>query len=82
MAGAEEVVAGIERQKGVTYSGLVLNSKGYERLAAAGLDAVHFTLAATDEFSRATPTEASTSRRRVGADRDRAARERLDQCLV
>jgi isopropylmalate/homocitrate/citramalate synthase len=52
MAGAEEVVAGIERRDGVTYSGLVLNAKGYERLAAAGLDAVHFTLAATDEFNR------------------------------
>ena len=52
MAGAEEVVAGIERQDGVTYSGLVLNEKGYERLAACGLDAVHFTLGATDEFNR------------------------------
>jgi len=52
MAGAEEVVAGIERQDGVTYSGLVLNEKGYERLAAAGLDAVHFTLGATEEFNR------------------------------
>ena len=52
MAGAEEVVAGIERREGVAYSGLVLNEKGYERLAAAGLDAVHFTLGATDEFNR------------------------------
>ena len=52
MAGAEDVVAGIERQEGVEYSGLVLNEKGYDRLAAAGLDAVHFTLAATEEFNR------------------------------
>jgi len=52
MAGAEEVVAGIERHNDVTYSGLVLNEKGYERLAACGLDAVHFTLGATDEFNR------------------------------
>ncbi|HET6656413.1 MAG TPA: hypothetical protein VFG61_00825, partial [Gaiellaceae bacterium] len=52
MAGAEEVVGGIDRREGVEYSGLVLNAKGYERLAAAGLDAVHFTLAATDEFNR------------------------------
>jgi hydroxymethylglutaryl-CoA lyase/(R)-citramalyl-CoA lyase len=51
MAGAEEVVAGIDRQEGVTYSGLVLNEKGYERLAACGLDAVHFTVGATDEFN-------------------------------
>jgi hydroxymethylglutaryl-CoA lyase/(R)-citramalyl-CoA lyase len=52
MAGAEEVVGGIERHEGVEYSGLVLNAKGYERLSAAGLDAVHFTLGATDEFNR------------------------------
>jgi isopropylmalate/homocitrate/citramalate synthase len=52
MAGAEDVVAGLERRGGVTYSGLVLNEKGYGRLAAAGLDAVHFTLGATDSFNR------------------------------
>jgi hydroxymethylglutaryl-CoA lyase/(R)-citramalyl-CoA lyase len=51
MAGAEDVVAGIERRDGVSYSGLVLNEKGYERLAAVGLDAVHFTLGATDSFN-------------------------------
>ena len=34
MAGAEEVVAGIERRQGTVYAGLVLNEKGYERLAA------------------------------------------------
>jgi isopropylmalate/homocitrate/citramalate synthase len=51
MAGAEEVVTAIDRREGVVYSGLVLNERGYERLAAAGLDAVHFTLGATDEFN-------------------------------
>jgi (R)-citramalyl-CoA lyase len=52
MTGAEEVVAGIERRDGTEYSGLALNEKGYERLAATGLDRVNFTLAATDSFSR------------------------------
>jgi isopropylmalate/homocitrate/citramalate synthase len=52
MAGAEDVAAGIERRNGVEYSGLVLNAKGYERLVEAGLDAVHFTLGATDSFNR------------------------------
>src|SRR5205823_14465684 len=33
MAGAEEVVAGIERREGTEYSGLVLNERGYERFA-------------------------------------------------
>jgi isopropylmalate/homocitrate/citramalate synthase len=52
MAGAEEVVAAIERREGTEYSGLALNVMGYERLVAAGLDRVNFTLAATDSFSR------------------------------
>lgn len=52
MAGAEEVVAGIERREGTDYSGLALNVRGYERLRASGLDRVNFTLAATDSFSR------------------------------
>jgi isopropylmalate/homocitrate/citramalate synthase len=52
MAGAEDVVAAIERVEGVEYSGLALNEKGYERLAASGLDRVNFTLAATETFNR------------------------------
>jgi isopropylmalate/homocitrate/citramalate synthase len=52
MAGADEVVAGIDRRDGVAYSGLVLNEKGYERFAATGLDELHFTLAATETFNR------------------------------
>jgi isopropylmalate/homocitrate/citramalate synthase len=52
MAGAEEVVRAIERRDGTEYSGLALNVKGYERLAASGLDRVNFTLAATETFSR------------------------------
>jgi hydroxymethylglutaryl-CoA lyase len=52
MAGAEEVVAGIERRDGTEYSGLVLNERGYERLRATELDRVNCTLAATESFSR------------------------------
>jgi isopropylmalate/homocitrate/citramalate synthase len=52
MAGAEDVVSAIERRDGVEYSGLALNEKGYERLAASGLDRVNFTLAATETFNR------------------------------
>ena len=52
MAGAEEVVAGIERQDGVVYAGLVLNEKGYDRLAQTGLDEAHFAFAATETFNR------------------------------
>jgi isopropylmalate/homocitrate/citramalate synthase len=52
MAGAEEVVDAIERHEDVTYAGLVLNAKGYERFAATGLDELHFTLAVTETFNR------------------------------
>jgi isopropylmalate/homocitrate/citramalate synthase len=48
MAGAEEVVAGIDRVEGVVYAGLVLNERGYDRLAATGLDEVHVAFAATE----------------------------------
>jgi isopropylmalate/homocitrate/citramalate synthase len=52
MAGAEEVVEGIDRRDGTKYSGLVLNGQGYERFAAAGLDRVNVTLGATEEFNQ------------------------------
>jgi hydroxymethylglutaryl-CoA lyase/(R)-citramalyl-CoA lyase len=53
MAGAEDVVAAIERRDGTDYSGLALNERGYERLLATGkLDRVNFTLAATETFNR------------------------------
>jgi len=52
MAGAEEVVAAIERHGGVVLAGLALNERGYERLRDAELDEVHYAFAATDEFNR------------------------------
>ncbi len=51
MAGAEQVVAAIEREPGVVYAGLVLNDKGYERLRATGLDEAHYAFAATETFN-------------------------------
>jgi hydroxymethylglutaryl-CoA lyase/(R)-citramalyl-CoA lyase len=52
MAGAEEVVAGIDREPGVVYAGLALNEKGYDRLAATGLDEVHYAFASTETFNQ------------------------------
>jgi hydroxymethylglutaryl-CoA lyase/(R)-citramalyl-CoA lyase len=52
MAGAEEVVAGIEREPDVVYAGLALNEKGYDRLVATGLDEVHYAFAATETFNQ------------------------------
>jgi hydroxymethylglutaryl-CoA lyase/(R)-citramalyl-CoA lyase len=51
MAGAEDVVAAIERRAGTEYSGLVLNERGWERFAASGLDRVNVTLGATETFN-------------------------------
>jgi hydroxymethylglutaryl-CoA lyase/(R)-citramalyl-CoA lyase len=52
MAGAEELVEGIERREGTEYSGLVLNERGAERFRAAKLDRLNATLGATEEFNR------------------------------
>jgi hydroxymethylglutaryl-CoA lyase/(R)-citramalyl-CoA lyase len=52
MAGAEEVVAAIDRVPGVVYAGLALNDRGYDRLRETGLDEVHFAFAASEEFNR------------------------------
>jgi len=52
MAGAEEVVGGIDRRDGTEYAGLVLNLKGYERLRGTSLDRVNCTLAATESFNQ------------------------------
>ena len=51
MGGAEEVVAAIDRAPGVLYAGLVLNEKGYDRLATTSLDDVHFAFASTETFN-------------------------------
>ena len=50
MAGAEEVMAAIDRRPGTIYAGLVLNERGYERAVAAGVDEVHYAFPVTDEF--------------------------------
>ena len=52
MAGAEDVVAMIARRPGVVYAGLVLNERGYDRLAATGLDEAHLAFAATETFNQ------------------------------
>lgn len=68
MADAEEVVRAIERRAGTEYSGLALNVKGYERLAASGLDRVNFTLAATETFSRRNANQSLAEARAAAAD--------------
>jgi isopropylmalate/homocitrate/citramalate synthase len=52
MAGAESVVEHLIRRPGVVYSGLVLNMRGYDRLARTGLNEARFAVASTDAFSQ------------------------------
>ncbi|HEU4943170.1 MAG TPA: hydroxymethylglutaryl-CoA lyase, partial [Gaiellaceae bacterium] len=52
MAGAEDVVAALERRDGVVLSGLALNERGYDRLRETGLDEVSFAVGATESFSQ------------------------------
>jgi isopropylmalate/homocitrate/citramalate synthase len=53
MAGAEEVMAAIDRRRpGTSYAGLVLNEKGYERAVEAGVDEVRYAFPVTETFAR------------------------------
>jgi hydroxymethylglutaryl-CoA lyase/(R)-citramalyl-CoA lyase len=75
MAGAEEVVAGIERRDGVEYAGLVLNEQGFERLRQTDIDRVNVTLGATETFNQrngnASLAEATARVQRILAQADR-----------
>lgn len=51
MAGAEEVMQGIQRKPDTTYAGLILNEKGYERAVEAGVDEVRYAFPVTDTFA-------------------------------
>ncbi|MEI7625240.1 MAG: hydroxymethylglutaryl-CoA lyase [Actinomycetota bacterium] len=61
MAGAEEVLSAITRRSGTRYGALVLNERGYQRLADSKVDEVRFAFAASEEFNQrnqnATPDE-------------------------
>jgi len=52
MAGAERVVATLDRAEGVVYAGLALNERGYDRLVEAGLDEVRFAFGVTESFNQ------------------------------
>ena len=52
MAGAEEVMAAIERAPGTSYAGLVLNERGYERAIEAGVDEVRYAFPVTETFAK------------------------------
>lgn len=52
MAGAEEVMAHIQRNSATSYAGLVLNERGYERAVEAGVDEVRYAFPVTEAFAK------------------------------
>jgi hydroxymethylglutaryl-CoA lyase len=52
MADAEAVMAGVPRDDGVSYAGLVLNRRGLDRAVDAGVDEVNVVVCVSDTFSR------------------------------
>jgi (R)-citramalyl-CoA lyase len=52
MAGAEEVMAALDRRPGTLYAGLVLNERGYERAVEAGVDEVRYAFPVTETFAQ------------------------------
>jgi hydroxymethylglutaryl-CoA lyase len=52
MADAEEVCAGLANYKGVTFSALIPNIRGYQRAIAAGIRHMEFVIAASESFNR------------------------------
>ena len=50
MAGAEEVVAQLDRSGSTVYAGLIVNQRGYDRAVEAGVDEVHYAFPASDTF--------------------------------
>ena len=53
MADAEAVMAGVPRREGVSYIGLVLNARGFDRAVDASVDEVNVVVVCTDTFSQA-----------------------------
>jgi hydroxymethylglutaryl-CoA lyase len=51
MADAEAVVAALPKRDDVTYVGLVLNARGFDRAAAIGLREINVVVVSTDTFS-------------------------------
>jgi hydroxymethylglutaryl-CoA lyase len=64
MADAEDVMAKVPRSPEVSYAGLVLNRRGFERAREAGVDEVDVVVVATDTFSRR--NQATTTEEGVG----------------
>ncbi len=75
MADSEEVISRVPKRDGVSYIGLVMNQRGFDRAAESGIDQINCVVVATDTF--ATKNQGRTSRETLEAVEPiaRAARE-------
>jgi hydroxymethylglutaryl-CoA lyase len=76
MADAEALCSGLKKRPGVIFSGLVLNVKGIERAAAAGLTHVSASISASDTHSRKNANASLPEARRRFADMIKIGNER------
>ena len=72
MADAEAVVAGLPRRDDVTYIGLVLNRRGFDRAVAAGLREINVVAVTTETFAQR--NQGTTSDDTIAAFEDIAPR--------
>jgi isopropylmalate/homocitrate/citramalate synthase len=84
MAGAEEVVALLPHAEGTTWAGLVLNERGYGRLAASDLPEAHVSFGVTESFQQrnaGSSVEDGISRALAVVERTRADGRRVTVTL-
>jgi hydroxymethylglutaryl-CoA lyase/(R)-citramalyl-CoA lyase len=85
MAGVEELCALLRPRPGVSYAGLVLNERGYDRLLETQLDEVHYVVAASESFSARNQGTTVRDAMRLAeklSERARADRRRLTVTLA
>lgn len=82
MADTDELFHRLRRRPGVTYAGLVLNERGYERALAAGVDEIHFTFAVTESFNRRNQRARPEDSFGVFASLTRRAKEQGLRCTL
>lgn len=76
MAGAEDVIDGLDAALVSHVAGLVLNGRGFERLVATGLHEVRFTFAVSDRFNQRNSNTSTTASLITAREVIHAAHER------
>ncbi len=74
MADAEEVIRGLPKPAGVTYIGLVLNRKGFERAQQTGIHEIGMAVVASDTYNQRNQGVPTAESVKAWVDISRAAR--------